>query len=263
MAKSYLTRIKVKDFEVDADVQRLAVNRRKVNKMVEEWNPDGLGVLLASKRDNGTLILLDGMHRRLAAQLAEGDDFELYVQVFEGLSKPEEAALFRVRNTTSKPSYVDSFHVRLAEGDQVAHRIKEMIEKYGWKLNINLGGIGAYFNAIAALERIYLLDSESEVTSAERTLFVLHKAWGTTNGATAGALVEGIGMFLARHRGKIDAENLAERLAALPGGPLGLVGSARTLRDAMRTRITSAVAEIITEIYNKHRKTTHVPTWRS
>jgi hypothetical protein len=254
MSKSEILRITTDKLVVDPAIQR-NLDQRRVAKMVAAFDPEAVGVLTVSRRSNGTYHVVDGQHRLAAARLAEGENVELTCRVFAGLSAQDEARLFRWLNNTAKPQAIDLFRVKVIEGDPDATAIEKMITSLGWDIRLSNGGHS--FAAITAAERVHKADP----TAVERSLATITRAWGFDE--VDGRVFEGLGLLYARHGSAVDLGALAERLAVFPGGQMALLGRARGLSDLLRTKVTSAVAEVVTEIYNVKRKTKALPAWRS
>jgi hypothetical protein len=254
MLKSEIRRLKADQLMVDPAIQR-NLDQRRVAKMASEYDPEAVGVLTVSRRDNGSYHIVDGQHRHAAARTVEGDKVELTCRVFSGLTDQDEARLFRWLNNTAKPQAIDLFRVKVIEGDPAATEIERMITGLGWEIRLSNGGHS--FAAITAADRIYRADP----TAVERSLATITRAWGFDE--IDGRVFEGLGLLYARHGSAIDLGALAERLAVSPGGQMALLGRARGLSDLLRIKVPSAVAEVTTELYNVKRKTKALPAWRS
>lgn len=242
---------------VDPSIQRHTdVNR--VDKMAANFDPDALGVLTVSRRDNGTYHVVDGAHRLAAAKIAKGDDFELPCHVFAGLNIESEARLFRLLNATAKVDVLPLFRIRLVEREATAVAIRDIMEENGWKLGDPSGNTRDGLFAVAAIERLYRRDPEA----LSKSLATIVRAWGTDQPAGDGRLVEGIGWVFQRYGNAVDVGELVAKLS-VAGTPGQMLGRARTLRSVINCSVPGAVAEIVVEIYNKQRRTRALPPWRS
>jgi hypothetical protein len=156
---------------VDADVQR-RLDLRRVARMVADFQPQALGTITVSRRDDGSYHIIDGQHRVMAAREARGESFSISARVFEGLSIRDEAGLFRLLNETAKPTAFDGFRVRVVEGEHVAVHVTDMLKRHGFGLS--RGVQDGAFSAVTAAERVYRLDPNA----LERALGSLTHAWG-------------------------------------------------------------------------------------
>jgi hypothetical protein len=248
-----ILQLKVGDLTVDPNVQR-ALQKARVAAMADKFDPDALGTLTASQRTGGIKHVVDGQHRYRAAELAKYDG-AFDVKLYHGLTVPEEAALFRVLNTARQPSAIDHFLIACVEQDIDALRLANFMKANGWS-------VGAYsaqakITAIGSLQRVYARSPEG----AAATLAVVTKAWGHIPAAVNGALLEGLGRFLTKHGPDVDLNDLAARLAGYPGGPASLMGNARGQKITHTGSLNSAVARIMTGIYNERRRSTKLPEW--
>jgi hypothetical protein len=248
---------------VDTTVQRDYIDRRRVEKIAAAYDPDALGVLIVSDRANGTMHIVDGAHRRAATQLAVGDDAKLQCKVYYGLTRAEEASMFRALNTTRTVSALDKFRVRIIEGDIAAVQISKVLERYGWK--IQLARTTGSFNAVSAIEEVYSggrLGQERNVGVVETLVSVLGQAWGPTPDGVRREIVSGVGSILLRHGNGVDLPKLTTELSQYSGGPLALLGAARGLQKHRGGRVSDSMAEIVIGLINKGRRTNKLPDWR-
>lgn len=241
---------------VDPEVQR-NVEPRKVQRISDNLNEAALGTLTVSRRDNGRYHVVDGQHRVAALTQINDGSYKVLCRVFTGLTVNEEATLFRLLNNTSRPHAVDSFRIRVIEGEQGAAYITRVLTDNGWRLAT--GSADRAFAAVAAIERIYRLDPDA----VSQTIVSITRAWGHQQSGVDGRIVEGLGLVFARYGNAIDADNLVDRLARYPGGPGKLIGNARTLSDALGVTVAKAMAESLVELYNKAKSTRALPHWRS
>lgn len=244
---------KVGDLWVDPNVQR-SLKKARVTKIADNFRPDALGTLTTSFRSPKRIHVVDGQHRYRAAEAAAYTGV-IQTMEYQGLTVPEEAALFRLLNATEKVSRIDQFLIACVEQDPSALRLAGFLADHGW----SVGGSAteARLSAIASLERVFALSPEA----ADGTLAVLTLAYGHRAAAVQGALLEGLGRMLAKYGRDVDLADLAKRLGSVPGGPDGLVGNARGQQLTRTGNLSKQVARIITNLYNQRRRTTALPEW--
>jgi uncharacterized protein DUF6551 len=244
----------VGELMVDPNVQR-GVRKHRVTEMAKAFDPDALGVLTTSLRASGVIHIVDGQHRYRVCETA---NYEGVIQTMEyqGLTLSEEAALFRKLNNTQVPSAIDRFIVACVEEDPDTLRLAEYLSSNGWSVAAYAGN--GRLSAIGALWRVYKLSPDA----AAGTLAVLTKAYGHRPQAVQGALLEGLGVMLARYGRDVNLTDLADAMSKVPGGPDGLVGNARGQKMSKTGNLSTMVAKIITnDIYNKRRRSTALPAW--
>jgi hypothetical protein len=245
---------KVGDLWVDPNVQR-DLKKARVTNMAAAFRPDALGVLTTSFRTPKRIHVIDGQHRYRAAEAAAYTG-TIQTMEYHGLSIPEEAALFRLLNTSQKVSVIDQFLISCVEQNPDALRLAGFIADHGWV--VGTGGNDHRLMAIGSLQRIYALSPEA----ADSTLNVLTVAFGYRASTVQGALIEGVGRMLARYGRSIALDDLAKRLAAVPGGADGIVGNARGQSLSRTSNLSIHVARIVTNLYNQRRRTSAVPDWQ-
>lgn len=244
---------KVGDLWVDPNVQRV-LKKARVASIAASFRPDALGVLTTSYRSPKRIHVIDGQHRYRASEAASYTGVIMTME-YRGLTVPEEAALFRLLNTTEKVSRIDQFLIACVEQDDAAVRLAGYLSDHGW----SVAGSAAEgrLSAIGSLERVYALAP----AAADATLAVLTKAYGHRPAAVQGSLLEGVGRMLARYGTDVDLDDLAKRLASVPGGPDGLVGNARGQQLTRTGNLSTQVARVIVNLYNQRRRTTCLPEW--
>lgn len=248
--------VELEQLFVDPEVQR-TIEPRKVQRIADDLNEAALGTITLSERDDKKYHIVDGQHRVAALLRLVEPSYKVNCRVFRSLTRSEEAELFRLLNTTSRPSAVDSFRIRVIEGDPAAVFIVRVLTDNNWKLAT--GSSDRMFAAVAAIERVYKFGEDAVVNAITTTT----RAWGHQQAAGDGRVVEGLGLVHARYGTAIDVDNLVERLHKYPDGPAKLIGNARTLSDVLGTSVARAMAESIVEIYNKGKTTRALPHWRS
>ena len=78
------------ELEVDHGYQRNAVNQRRIDALCRTWDWIACGCLVVALRDDNRWFVMDGQHRKLAADM-RSDIKELPCLVFETAGRREEA----------------------------------------------------------------------------------------------------------------------------------------------------------------------------
>lgn len=245
---------------IDLAVQR-PLEKSKSDRIAADLNLNAIGLICVSRRDNGSYSIIDGQHRVDALRTAGFDADPVDCEVFHGLTLADEAAMFRLRNNRTAVQKVDLFRVRVIEGEPVAIAVHHMLAGLGW--TVQMGSASGTFAAIDALERVWTADPDGHPPAAERAIYTLTESWGHDVTAADRNIVGGLGALYLRYGFTIEASDVIERLAKFAGGPRALVGRARGLSDLIGGRVSSAVAEIVVEEYNRRRKSRAVRPWRA
>lgn len=130
-----------------------------IKRIANGWDWRMCLPLVVSKRDDGTLWVIDGQHR-LAAAILRGDIQFLPCCVGVYGSVADEAAMFVAMNRARKPmNRLDDFHAALAGGEPEAAQIHQIITDTGLTVSRKTGsqswvpGEVAFTSAIAKVLR--------------------------------------------------------------------------------------------------------------
>lgn len=239
-----IERIGIDRLIIDRRVQR-EFNPAWANSIARKLDLNQLGIATVSRRDDTTLVILDGQHRVKALRIAGYVDYEIDCRVLEGLTVQEEARAFRLLNNTKKPNLIDHFLVRVVEGDPTATDINKILAKFGWQPSKSK--TDGSFSAISTLEAIYRESRDVAWTTVE----TVTEAWGNKLAAAHGQIISGIGAVYQRYGDEIVASRMVRHLAPIP--PAELLVRARALAAARGRRVGNAVSELVVAEYNKQR----------
>lgn len=260
--RSVIRKVSLDEIVIDLRVQRAeGIDQRRVAAMAATFDPDAMGVLILSQRDDGSLVCIDGMHRRSAA-LQAGFKKPVDARVFTGLTMADEAALFLLYNTKKDPSAISRFKARVMKGEEDAVALDGILHKLGWK--ISTAGEQGNLAAIEALEAVYRNGAGSVPEGAhpdlaERTLTVTTGAWGYDPTGANAILLRGVGQLLGRFGDAVDVAKIVRELQGTQ--PRALVGRAKTLKDAQGGTSAAALAKILVSLHNNRRRTNLLPEW--
>lgn len=150
------------ELRLDDSYQRSTENgasQALIRKIANGWDWRMCLPLVVSKRDDGSLWVIDGQHR-LAAALLRGDIPFLPCVVGIYGSVADEAAMFVAMNRARKPmNRLDDFHAAIASGDSEAIEITRLITDAGFTVSRKTGsqswvpGEVAFTSAIAKVLR--------------------------------------------------------------------------------------------------------------
>lgn len=261
-----IEKIRVGDLHIDSRVQREKIVEGKLNRFRQKYNPRALGTFEVSRRSNGKLCLLDGMHRRLVILEKEpqGNDFLVTCRVHVGLSLQEEAELFVDLNNQQAASALDLHKVRVVQKDPVALALNQAVETYGWKIGAGTGAI----SAIKVLETLYYAGEEAFEGGGygpqlvEDTVGVVTNAWGLDNKAVSQQVLKSVGEFILdtecwiAEDGKpehyFDYAHLADVMRReFEHGPSGWLTSQRAFAKGSGKPLRKVMRESLVDTYNR------------
>lgn len=241
-------RVKVSDITVDKRVQRSRLNDKRINKMVAEFDPAMLGVLILSRRNNGTIIALDGWHRHETVKLVRDAPTELDSLVYHGLTLAQEAEMFRRYNTRTTVPNADNFRMLVHEGDEAAVRINAIVESYGLE-------IGKDFHAVATAEKIARRPNGFEML--EQTLRIIDRAWTLDDKSADHRIINAIAEMIYHYGEAFDEKAFTSRLAAFEGGLTTILEKSRVYHRSVANpgpMVRSIINVALVPIYNKNQR---------
>jgi hypothetical protein len=259
---SKLVELHAKEFSIDLKVQR-ELDERRADKMADDFQPQALGLITASKRVDGHIYVLDGSHRVSAARKARYDGL-IPTRLFEELTLEEEAQLFLTLNASRAVQAIDRFKVRVTKGEKKAVSINNVLKRYGLHVDWASGGSGLPSNtvisAIGAVERIYdgldIREPGEYPELVDKVIRTLHKVYGSGTAQADRAtysrtVLEGMGILIATFGNRIDYERLEFALQGQT--PRQIVAQTRAFRDAkvVKTRAVGlGCAMVLHRLYN-------------
>src|SRR3954470_15881352 len=100
IAEPLFTHIQIGELVTDQTVQR-SLDMRRVNEIVRTFHVEAVGTWTISEREDGTKHTIDGQHRTAALKVkGYDDDYEVPALLYTGLSRADEARMFREHNNT-------------------------------------------------------------------------------------------------------------------------------------------------------------------
>lgn len=257
--------LKIDDLTRDPEINVRPIDESRAKRIASEFDPDAFGVPEASRRANGTNIILDGQHRIEGMRFMGWNGQKIPVKVHFGLTKPQEAAMFIRLNTQKAISFLDKFLSRITAKDKVACGIAEIVKQNDYVID-RVSRDGTII-AARALEDIYVGKNQkirgTNPKALHGTLNAVTEAWGRTVHSVNASVLAGVGAFLLRYGDDVKLNKLIERLRAVPGGPQGLVNRGRGKRELHGGSLAHGIGHYITDQYNaKMRGASRLPAWR-
>lgn len=243
--------VRVGDLIVDHTYQRLE-DTNQVNKIAATYDESLLSVVEVSRRDDGTLVVIDGQQRRAATLKARGLDFTLTCNVHHGLSIQDEARLYcdfqRLRRDVSP---LDAHKAHIVARERIALVIENATRKLGLEIGKKHnkdGGVGC----VKALREI-VVKNPDRPNLVEETLRILHDAWHGQDGAYGVDAVRGVARFLVKYHPKVNRRRVVERLTKYTPNVVRAKAAARA-SSRSGGGIVPPYAAIVQEEYDKGRR---------
>ena len=190
---------------VTEQYQRI-LNMKNVAGIVKNFDPAKLGVLVVSHRADGTYAVLDGQHRLTALRRLGYDAANCIV--LEGMTIQQEADYFRRQNENKQSLRInDTFNASLWAEDAESLRIKELMDKYGFRHGKS--GQPMCICAIGALQRILRRFGDRTL---ELTLACIAATWPHDSTILRGEMLAGLGEFWRRYSEKLTVAQFEARM---------------------------------------------------
>ena len=190
---------------VTEQYQRI-LNMKNVAGIVKNFDSAKLGVLVVSHREDGTYAVLDGQHRLTALRRLGYDAANCIV--LEGMTIRQEADYFRRQNENKQSLRInDTFNASLWAEDAESLRIKELMDKYGFRHGKS--GQPMCICAIGALQRILRRFGDRTL---ELTLACIAATWPHDSTILRGEMLAGLGEFWRRYGEKLTVAQFEARM---------------------------------------------------
>jgi hypothetical protein len=230
------------------------LSEQKVLRMQRHWNPRAVGVLQLSMRNDGTFAILDGHHRKVAAE-REGVH-GLPARVYIDLSYEEEAELYTLFATVNRQSAIDLFRARVEANDPVANDLRRLLQVRDADIALRGPGLNLV-QSPTTLERIYRQQGR-EFTA--QIIDLIADAWNKQPRAWIATNLGGMTAFWARYRKNAKHERVIQTMKLT--GPERLLAIANEFRTTRQTgQPFEAWAKGLRREYNTGLRTNKLPDW--
>lgn len=238
------SKVKANDLLIDLSYQRELVDT-KVNRIVREFNPKAVGVIILSVRENGDLYVIDGAHRVAALKKLGLGNEDVNSIVYFGLSIAQEAELFVLLNENrSKPKRSAIHKASAKAGDTASSEIEDMLSKLGLTIGDKPG-----HGIIRAVGLLHKVNDKISISNLEKALRILRDAFGLHSSSFQAEFIVAISMIVVKYK-SIDESRLVKTLSAL-GQPTYLINKASNMvgiKSALAKQI--ALATFVIDAYN-------------
>jgi len=268
--KSRITEVRLDDLYVDNDFQR-ALNPNKVNKIKDSYHPQGIGYLLVAGIDGrnpatvgGRYAVIDGQTRwkalhELCAEVSEGQRLvegglpaTVGVELFEELTVPEAALLFRLRNDQRPVSPKERDRIMVTEGNPIMVEVVKQAADAGYIVFPEDDDKPSTMPHVNEAKRIVTWGNKYKRPQLlVEALTIQAQAFGTKPGDVDKQILQATADLL-RKNDNLNEEELA-RVMALPG-VTGLRAEAEALAARINKRMHGCIQIVLAEAYNKGKR---------
>jgi|SRR5699024_2165159 len=238
----YIANIPVSILKVDNSYQK-PLDRKHVKKIVDNFDPVGVGQIHVSKRDDNTYWVFDGQHR-LAAYRDLGIE-KIRGIVYEGLTIVEESKGYDFYNTIKQQSPLDKEKALITALDRDALKRKEIVESLGLEIDYQRTNHVEKIQAVGAIKSIY---EKGEPNDLRDVLYILSRSFGNHKKHFQAMIMHGLHKFIKEYRGEFDEKWLIGRFQKF--GIDELLTEQMTFRRAFNCGGQEATKYAIVKFYN-------------
>lgn len=237
--------VKISDLTIDYTYQRQPI-MKKVNKIAKSFDPDILGVIICSMREDGSIAVIDGSHRVHALRMKELNDSTVNALVYFSLTIQEEAKIFAMLNQEhTKPNTTDIFKAGIVSGDEETIAISKILNSLG--LIIGVGPGDNKVRAISTIRRVYRNAGEKVLRD---TLYTIKSAYGDSSSTMRDVLVSAVAIVYNRYGAKVEISRMITTLQKF-GNPNTLIANAKSIGVNSSSVTASALPFVIVNGYNQ------------
>jgi hypothetical protein len=231
---------------VDYTYQRVALEK-KVNKIAKNFDPDVLGVIICSMRDDGSLAIIDGSHRYKALVQKGMNDYSVNALIYFDLTIQEEAKIFTMLNQEhTKPNTTEIFKAGIVSGDEETIVINKIINSLG--LHIGVGPGDNKVRAISTVKRIYR-NADGDVLY--KSLKSIKEAYGSNSSNMRDVLISAVAIVFNRYGDSVDVDRMIDTLQKF-GKPNTLIANAQAMMSGKSNQVTTTgLPYLIVNKYNQ------------
>jgi hypothetical protein len=237
--------VKISDLTIDYTYQRQPI-MKKVNKIAKSFDPDILGVIICSMREDGSIAVIDGSHRVHALRMKGLNDSTVNALVYFSLTIQEEAKIFAMLNQEhTKPNTTDIFKAGIVSGDEETIAINKILNSLG--LIIGVGPGDNKVRAISTIRRVYRNAGEKVLRD---TLYTIKSAYGDSSSTMRDVLISAVAIVYNRYGAKVEVSRMITTLQKF-GNPNTLIANAKSIGVNASSVTASALPFVIVNAYNQ------------
>lgn len=222
-------------------------------QILTEFDIDKFQVPHVNRRADGSLFIMEGQHSVWAYREALGEDQQVQVWIYDGLTEEEEADFFLALNNKKSPDAMAKFKVAVTAGRPTESDIDRIVRAAGCA--VSSSPAPNHISAVSALATIYRRHGAENLA---RTLATIRDAF--SEGGYERPILLGLSMVLARYP-DLDQVRLVSKLSGLRNGWKGVLQKTATIKEQMGQRQDESAAAAIVELYNAGRGGRKLPSW--
>ena len=117
--------VRLGDIYRDPEVASIPLRAEHIKELSETFKPHLVGLPIVSRREDGQIVVLNGSHRCEALRQLFGEELELDVSLYDGLTREQEVAIF------------ERHHKKFLQGESRAAVTADDDESHIWSFDID------------------------------------------------------------------------------------------------------------------------------
>jgi hypothetical protein len=237
------------------------LSAHRLKELREQWDPLAVSPLTISRRNDSTLWVIDGNHRRVVA--FEKGMLQLPAMVQTGRERATEADLYTKLGTVLGQTPWTRFLAKLAAGNETAHDIIKIAQRHGFVIDGMVGKRDGHIQAVSRTEWIY---GRGGPEGLSWVFAFLNAAFSGERESIGEMQLEGVFGFYVRYGDLVHRDEVAQVLGA--GGVNAWHDRAASIYNRVDIGPRSntyglAIAEVINDAWRKQGKKVKdlLPTW--
>src|SRR5262252_10715295 len=129
------------------------LSEHRLRDLRRDWDPLAVSPLTLSRREDNSLWVIDGNHRRVVAY--EKQMMQLPAMIHTGLQRTQEADLYTKLGTVLGQTPWTRFQAKLVAGDEAANEIVKIAQRHDLEINGAYAKTAGHIQAVARVEWIH------------------------------------------------------------------------------------------------------------
>ena len=247
--KSEIISLPLYKLNVTETSQRDKLNKKKINDIIKDFDPNLLGIITVSYRD-GKWYIIDGQHRAIALNTIFGDEYLVDCKVIRNIPQQKESIYFVKLNDSSTPlQYADKAKGLFYGEDETIVTLSNLCKKNGVDLGIFKDNRATADSRITAVKALVVTYKKIGEEKTDRLIKLLNDTWDGKSTAFKQEMIKAVGVILSLYGRELDDNKFIKKL--------GKVNPAELIRMAKSDRVTNAKTEakiariMVNNYYNK------------
>lgn len=233
---------------LETDDYQRPLSLATINKIVNKFDPRGIGTIQVSKRDNRYFVF-DGNHRVHALKKLGERTVECII--YSGMTYKDEAKAFDYFNTTKKAGPLDLANSALEQEDPSALKIYEIVSSLGLEIDYHSTGDRRKIKAYKSIEWVL---TKFGPDALRKTLSTILGVFGSQdNRAYTSDNIKGFAAFIDKYKDheRYKENILLKHLSLMT--PLEFKAEVYKKKMAWNLKAGDAVVATLLDIHNSHR----------